>query len=103
MELFVSKRYLVSIGGVLKAIFTLLVSAIVALGVATPSQALPAPMDKKFANCTELNKVYPGGVSKSSEATNKGGATNYTPLVKPKIYKANASKDRDKDGLACER
>ena len=103
MGLFVSKRYLVSIGGVLQAIFTLLVSAIVAFGVATPSQALPTPMDKKFANCTELNKVYPGGVSKNSKATNKGGATNYTPLVKPKIYKANASKDRDKDGLACER
>jgi hypothetical protein len=103
MELFVSKRYLVSIGGVSKAIFTLLVSAIVAFGVATPSQASPTPMDKKFANCTELNKVYPGGVSKNSKATNKGGATNYTPLVKPKIYKANASKDRDKDGLACER
>jgi len=99
----VSKRYLVSIGGVLKVIVTFSVSAIVALGVAAPSQALPTPMDKKFANCTELNKLYPGGVSKNSNATNRGGATNYTPLVKPKIYKANASKDRDKDGIACER
>jgi len=99
----VSKRYLVTIGGVMKATFTLVVSAIVAFGVAAPSQALPTPMDKKFANCTELNKVYPGGVAKNIKAVNKGGATNYAPLVKPKIYKANSSKDRDKDGLACER
>ena len=98
-----SKSYLVNIGGVFKAASTLLVSAILAFGVATPSQALPTPMDKKFANCTALNEVYPGGVAKNSAATNKGGATNYTPILKPKIYKANASKDRDKDGLACER
>jgi hypothetical protein len=65
--------------------------------------ASPLVIEKRFSNCTELNEVYPGGVAKSSKATNKGGATNYTPVVKPKIYKANASKDRDKDGLACER
>lgn len=98
-----SKRSLLNIRGVVKTVLALLVSAIVAFGVANPSQALPTPMDKKFANCTELNEVYPGGVAKNSAATNKGGATNYTPIVKPKIYKANASKDRDKDGLACER
>jgi hypothetical protein len=60
-------------------------------------------LDKKFANCAALNKVYPGGVAKNSKVTNKGGATKYTPSVKPKIYKANSSKDRDKDGIACER
>lgn len=59
--------------------------------------------DKKFANCAALNKVYPGGVAKNNNVRNKGGATKYTPSVKPKIYKANASKDRDKDGIACER
>jgi hypothetical protein len=35
--------------------------------------------------------------------TNKGGATKNTPAVKPAIYKKNVSKDRDKDGIACEK
>lgn len=60
-------------------------------------------LEKKFANCSALNKVYPGGVAKSSKAKNKGGATNYAPEVNSKIYEANKGKDRDKDGIACER
>lgn len=60
-------------------------------------------LERKFSNCAALNKVYPGGVAKNSKVTNRGGATNYSPVVKPKIYKANSSKDRDKDGIACER
>jgi hypothetical protein len=35
---------------------------------------------KKFKNCTELNKVYPGGVAKPG-AVNKGGATKKNPLL----------------------
>ena len=103
MESFMSRKYKVGFLDVLIATFILLASTVSAFLVATPSLGSPAPMDRKFANCTELNDVYPGGVAKNSKVANKGGATNYTPLVKPKIYKANASKDRDKDGLACER
>jgi hypothetical protein len=80
-----------------------LTSTILVFGAATPSIGLPSPMDKKFANCAALNDVYPGGVAKNSKVSNKGGATNYTPSVNAKVYKANASKDRDKDGIACER
>jgi hypothetical protein len=68
-----------------------------------PSVGAQFFLDKKFANCAALNKVYPGGVAKNKKVSNKGGATNYNPVVKPKIYKANSSKDRDKDGIACER
>jgi hypothetical protein len=68
-----------------------------------PAHSSPLVLDRKFANCAALNKVYPGGVAKNKKVRNKGGATKYTPSVKPKIYKANASKDRDKDGIACER
>lgn len=58
---------------------------------------------KKYANCKELNAKYPGGVAKSKTAKNKGGATKLKPTVSAKVYKENATKDRDKDGIACER
>ena len=57
---------------------------------------------KKFKNCTELNKVYPGGVAKPG-AVNKGGATKNEPTIDAALYKANSKSDRDKDGIACER
>ena len=58
---------------------------------------------KKYANCKALNKVYPGGVAKSSKAKNKGGKTKYKPKASSTLYEANKAKDRDKDGIACER
>ena len=60
-------------------------------------------IEKKFSNCSELNSVYPGGVSRSSGIVNKGGKTKYRPTVNAKVYSENMSKDRDKDGIACER
>jgi len=57
---------------------------------------------KKFNNCTELNKVYPGGVAKPG-AVNKGGATKKEPFIDAALYKANSKSDRDKDGIACEK
>jgi hypothetical protein len=57
---------------------------------------------KKFKNCTELNKVYPGGVAKPG-AVNKGGAIKKEPIIDAALYKANSKSDRDKDGIACEK
>ena len=57
---------------------------------------------KKFKNCTELNKVYPGGVALPG-AVNIGGATKQTPNYDKKLYEANKKSDRDKDGIACEK
>jgi len=54
-----------------------------------------------YRNCTELNKVYKGGVALPG-AKNKGGKTRYKPLFSKALYDANKSKDRDKDGIACE-
>jgi hypothetical protein len=70
------------------------------LVIAFPSHSNAAA--KKFKNCTELNKVYPGGVAKPG-AVNKGGATKKQPTVNAALYKANIKSDRDKDGIACER
>ena len=87
----------------LKVVTSFFLASFLALSIVTPSSGSPSLMGKKFANCAALNNVYSGGVAKNSKVTNIGGATNYLPVVKPRIYKANSSKDRDKDGIACER
>jgi hypothetical protein len=68
------------------------------------SYALP---ERKFKNCTELNKVYVGGVSEKKSSTNKNKAgviqeSKNAPKVSSKIYRDNKGLDRDKDGIACE-
>ena len=57
---------------------------------------------EKFKNCTELNKVYPGGVALPG-AVNKGGATKKEPKYDKALYTANKKSDRDRDGIACEK
>ena len=57
---------------------------------------------KVFKNCTELNKVYKGGVALPG-AVNRGGATKYEPTYNKSLYLANEKSDRDNDGIACER
>ena len=57
---------------------------------------------KVFKNCTELNKVYPGGVALPN-AVNAGGQTKLAPKFDKKLYEANKKSDRDKDGIACEK
>jgi hypothetical protein len=57
---------------------------------------------KVFKNCTELNKVYPGGVALPG-AINSGGTTKKEPKYNKALYMANKKSDRDKDGIACEK
>ena len=57
---------------------------------------------KKFKNCTELNKIYPGGVALPG-AVNAGGKTKKEPKYDKALYIANKKSDRDKDGIACEK
>jgi len=52
---------------------------------------------KKYKNCTEMRKVFPKGVAGTKSAARETGAK-----YDPKVYAANRSKDRDKDGAACE-
>ena len=78
----------------------LVASICLGLVIAFPSNSNAAA--KKFKNCTELNKVYPGGVALPG-AINSGGTTKKEPHYDAKLYKANKSSDRDKDGIACEK
>jgi hypothetical protein len=64
----------------------------------------------KYKNCSALNKVYPGGVSKSGavDMTKKNGKSipakpKKAPVVDDAAYAANPKLDRDKDGIACEK
>ena len=59
------------------------------------------PTAKVYANCTAMHVDYKGGVALPG-AVNKGGATKYAPYYSTSLYTANKSKDRDKDGIACE-
>ena len=83
---------------IMKKTITLSIALAVALSVIPISQASA----KTFKNCTELNKVYPGGVALPG-AVNMGGATKLTPKYDKKLYTANKKSDRDKDGIACEK
>jgi hypothetical protein len=79
-------------------IFILTVSLGLTLGFVPSSQATA----KVFKNCTELNKVYPGGVALPG-AVNSGGATKKQPKYNKALYNANKKSDRDNDGIACEK
>ena len=82
----------------MKRVVTLIISLGLAIS-ATPSSQAAA---KVFKNCTELNKVYPGGVALPG-AINSGGMTKKEPKYDKALYTANKKSDRDGDGIACEK
>ncbi len=82
----------------MKRISIVAISIVLTLGWMPSSLAAP----KVFKNCTELNKVYPGGVAMPG-AVNRGGATKKEPKYNKALYNANKKSDRDKDGIACEK
>jgi hypothetical protein len=80
----------------------IIISSLLVVGLLVPSTNPSFAAAKKFKNCTELNKVHPGGVALPG-AVNAGGATKQTPTYDKKLYEANKKSDRDKDGIACEK
>ena len=74
------------------------VTAVKFLGLIPSSHAAA----RVFENCTELNRVYPGGVALPG-AVNSGGTTKKLPKYNKALYVANKKSDRDKDGIACEK
>ena len=85
-------------GADMKRRVVLLISLGLIIGLMPNSQAAA----KVFKNCTELNKVYPGGVALPG-AINSGGGTKKSPKYNKALYLANKKSDRDKDGIACEK
>ncbi len=82
----------------MKRIYTVLLLATFLLVPSLQTQAAA----RVFKNCTELNKVYPGGVAMPG-AMNSGGMTKKMPKYNKALYLANQKSDRDKDGIACEK
>ncbi len=82
----------------MKRFLVTLISLSLIILASHPSQAAV----KVFKNCTELNKVYPGGVALPG-AINSGGTTKKEPKYNKALYNANKKSDRDKDGIACEK
>ena len=77
---------------------TALTTAALLLGSTSALAATP-----KYQNCSQLNRAYPHGVGKPGARDHSSG----TPVTSFKrstaLYRANASKDRDRDGIACEK
>ena len=82
----------------MKRLLTIVGIAGLTLSIIPSSQAAA----KVFKNCTELNKVYPGGVALPG-AVNVGGVVKKSPKYNKALYLANQKSDRDKDGIACEK
>lgn len=60
---------------------------------------------RDFANCRELNGVYPHGVGRpgSVDRTRNDSPPVTTFLVDAALYEANSESDGDNDGVACEK
>lgn len=70
------------------------------IAVAASAEAVPV---KAYKNCTQLNKAYKHGVGKPG-ARDKTSGTPVTNFKRSAaIYKQNKGRDRDKDGIACEK
>ncbi len=87
----------------MKKKFITLLSLVLILGISFGTAISVDAKTITYKNCTELNKVYKGGVSQSASVKNKGGKTKYKPFVSKALYDANKKSDRDKDLIACER
>ncbi len=58
----------------------------------------------RYSSCAVLNKVFSGGIRRSSSTWNLGNLSiTTTAFVSPKGYALNSKLDKDKDGIACER
>jgi hypothetical protein len=58
---------------------------------------------KKYSNCTKLNKVYKHGVGKPGARDHTSGKRVTTFTRNKAVYQKNTARDRDKDGIACEK
>lgn len=72
---------------------------------ATAVHVAAKPKPRAYKNCTALNKVYKHGVGKKGARDKVRGSTkpvtNFT--VDTRTYDKNKARDRDKDGVACEK
>ncbi len=68
-----------------------------------PTTTKPKPSVRVFANCADMNAVYPHGVGRSGAVDHTSGTPVTNFYVNTALYNANTARDRDGDGIACER
>lgn len=98
-------RLLTSKGTTVKKLILVAVStaAVAAPLAASAAGAATAPRVRVYANCTALNRVYPHGVGLRHAHDHTSGTPVKNFAHRPRVYRANAFSDRDKDGIACEK
>jgi hypothetical protein len=74
-------------------------AALLGVGTAAPSHAATS----SYKNCTALNKVYPHGVGRVGARDKTSGTPVTNFKVSNSLYRANSGRDRDRDGVACEK
>ena len=84
------------------------VAAAVAARLAAVLPAAGASAVTAYPNCTALHQKYPHGVGKKGardliSGRYIAGRSVTTFKVSTTIYNANKGRDRDKDGVACEK
>ncbi|WP_172956091.1 excalibur calcium-binding domain-containing protein [Rhodoluna limnophila] len=60
-------------------------------------------LKRKFKRCSDLNKVFKGGIAKSAAVVNINKHSRYSAYPSATAYSINKKLDTDKDGVACER
>src|SRR3954454_24812169 len=74
-----------------------------AMGLAGACLLMPSGAGAKvFPNCKAVNKVYAHGIAKNFKVIKTANGLTGRPFVSAKQYAANSTRDRDKDGVACE-
>ncbi len=86
---------------------TVTLSMLLAVGAVASPVAVEASA-KHYANCTALQRAYPHGVGKPGARDKVSGAYRPGRSVttfkrSTALYNANSDKDRDRDGVACEK
>jgi Excalibur calcium-binding domain len=71
----------------------------------TTSPTTGAAVPRAYPNCSALNRVYPDGVGRVGARDRVRGDTPPVTTFKRSntLYRLNTARDRDKDGIACEK
>jgi outer membrane biosynthesis protein TonB len=67
------------------------------------TRVLPPPAPRAYPNCAALNRVYPHGVGRPGAVDRTSGTRVTTFTRDAATYRLNPGRDRDKDGIACEK
>jgi hypothetical protein len=82
----------------------LAVPLVLTLAATEGSAAAKGPAIVDYRNCATVHQHYLGGIARphAVDRRRSGGRARYKPVVNAALYAANAHRDRDKDGIACE-